>query len=136
MRVLLRAVFARFRWYVPDVAGEGEAPPLVRTVKEVAKSYAATHTLSKPWLLSSASSCGRTHWIAHRAVRRRKPKLDLQAWTIVLHFDVGTMQSGDDSDKTETETTARVASAALDPVKPLENVLALFKGNARPTISD
>ena len=70
------------------------------------------------------------------AVRRRKPKLDLQAWTIVLHFDAGTMQSGDHSDKTETETTAGVASAALDPVKALENVLALFKGNARTTISD
>ena len=46
------------------------------------------------------------------------------------------MQLSDGRDKTETEAIARAASAALDPVESLEDVLALLEGNARPTISD
>ena len=89
----------------------------------------------RPAIFSPAASFGRPLWIARRTIRWRKPKLDLQAWTIILHFNVGAMQPGDDSDKTETEATARVASAPLDPVEALEHVLAFFKGNAGSTIS-
>src|SRR5262249_60569638 len=90
-------------------------------------------TKSNRLMAASGEGARRT---AHRAVHRRKLKLDFQTWTIVLHFEVCKMQPSDDSDKAETEAIARGGSAALDPVEPLEDVLALLKGNARPTISD
>ena len=46
------------------------------------------------------------------------------------------MQLSNGSDQAETQAVALAASAALDPVKPLQDVLALLEGNARPTIRD
>ena len=92
--------------------------------------------IAKTGRLSLAVSRERARWVARRALRRRKLKLDFQAWTVVPHFDVSPMQLSDGSDKAETEAIARAASAVLDPVEPLEDVLAFLEGNARPTISD
>src|SRR5262245_10702469 len=77
-----------------------------------------------------------TCWIPGRAVRCRKAKLDVQTRLIVLHFDRRAMQPRDDRDEAETEATARGASAALDPIKPLENVLTLIARDARAPIRD
>src|SRR5262245_31137881 len=77
-----------------------------------------------------------TNGIGRRVRRRWKSKLDLQAGTIVFHVEARLVQPGHHRDEAETEATARVASAALDPVEALEHMLALLAGDARPMIGD
>src|SRR5262249_31949944 len=59
-----------------------------------------------------------------------------QTWTVVLHSDASPVRLSDGRDKAEAEAIARAVSAPLDPVEPLEDVRALFEGNARSMISD
>src|ERR1044071_420345 len=114
-------------------SGSGGAPRLSRAAYVAGTGPQGRSDRCRRALVSSTL---RARWVARRAARHRKLKLDFQAWTIVPHFNVSPMQLSDGSNKTETEAIAGADSAALDPVESLEDVLALLEGNARPTISD
>src|SRR5215470_1469894 len=68
------------------------------------------------------------------AVRRPKSKLDLQSGRVVFHLEMRVMQPCHDGDEAQAQSTARGASASLDPVEALEHMRALLEGNARPSV--
>src|SRR5262249_58850140 len=67
---------------------------------------------------------------------RAKPKPALEAGPVVHHLDASPMETGNGSHKAEPEPVARRVAAALQPVKPLEHVLAFVVGNSGPIIDD
>jgi hypothetical protein len=62
--------------------------------------------------------------------------LNLQARIVVLQFNMRTVEPSDDGDKAKTQPVSGAATAALDSIEALEDVLALLHRNTRPMIGD
>ena len=67
---------------------------------------------------------------------QRKPNPKLEARRVIHHLDTSAMETGNRSDKAESEPVTWSAAVAFQPVKPLEDVLAFIGGNSRPVVGD
>src|SRR5260370_38119679 len=63
-------------------------------------------------------------------------KLDPQAGRVVGHLDASAMKLGNSCNEAETKTIAGAVAAALEAIKPSEDVLALVNRNSRSAVGD
>ena len=61
-------------------------------------------------------------------------KLDAETGGVVRHFDTSPMKTGHGCDETETETVAGAVPAALEAVKPPQDVRTFLNWNSRSAI--
>ena len=61
-----------------------------------------------------------------------KPKPNLQARRVIKHLDPRPVETGSGGDKAEPEAVSRAAPALFEPIKGLQHVFALVRGNPRP----
>jgi hypothetical protein len=66
----------------------------------------------------------------------REMKLDSQTRRFVGHDNVGAMQIGNRCNQAKTEAVPRPITAALEPIKPSQHVIAFFDRNSRSSIAD
>ena len=74
--------------------------------------------------------------IETRAGEQWEQKSKLQSRGVVGHLDASAVKAGNRGDQTEAEPIAGRAAATFQPVKALENLLALVDGDSRPIIGD
>src|SRR5262245_57078951 len=64
----------------------------------------------------------------------RKMKLDPKARGVVGHLEAGAVEIGNRSHEAEAKTVAGAVAAALEPIKPSQNVPVFLDWDARPAI--
>ena len=63
-------------------------------------------------------------------------KLDLQTGRVVDHDNASSMQIGNRCNQAETKAVSGPVAAALEPIEPSQNVLALLDRYSGPPIAD
>jgi hypothetical protein len=63
-------------------------------------------------------------------------KLASETGGVVCHLDANAVKVGDGRDEAEAEAVARAVPAALEAIKPPEDVLAFLKRNSRAAIGN